>query len=54
MPQYTCTLTFVVTAESQDDAADLAFDAGQHLLETFNDDESIGPIVNFTTEEMKQ
>ena len=51
MPQFTCTLTFVVTAESQSDAADVAYEAGQHLLSTFNDDESIGPVINFTTVE---
>jgi hypothetical protein len=52
------TLKLRVTADSAADAGDWALSAAEHLTETFNDDESLDPLVaweakTFDTEPVK-
>jgi hypothetical protein len=42
MQTYTRTLTIEIRAESPEDADGIAFNACEHLADTFNDDGSIG------------
>jgi hypothetical protein len=43
--KFTCTLVFTTEAETQADAFDLTTAAAEHLLDTFNDNNSISPPV---------
>jgi hypothetical protein len=52
------TLKLRVTADSAADAGDWAISAAEHLTDTFNDDESLDPLVawevkTFDTEQVK-
>ena len=46
MAKFNVTLNLVVEAETAADAAELGFSMCEHLVDTFNDNESISPLVS--------
>lgn len=46
----TVTLTLTVEAKTTEEAADIAHGAAQHLLDTYNDNESIKNPISWTVE----
>jgi len=48
--KYTATITFEFESDSPTDACDLAFNAAEHLLDTFNGDGSISQITHIDVE----
>lgn len=46
MAKFNVTLNLVVEAETAADAVDLGFSMCEHLCDTFNDNESISPLVS--------
>lgn len=45
MPEFDVTLTLTVKADDNEQARGIGANAAIHLLDTFNDDESICPLV---------
>lgn len=50
MKEFYVTIQLVVQAETAADAAELGFNAACHLVDTFNDNGSISPLVSIETQ----